>query len=40
VGVPHNAKPLRGDPVFKGAGVLEVTDSYDGDSYRAVYTVR
>jgi phage-related protein len=31
------AKPLRG---FGGAGVLEVTDDYEGDTYRAVYTVR
>jgi phage-related protein len=30
-------KPLRG---FGGAGVLEVVDDYDGDTYRAVYTVR
>lgn len=33
----ENAKPLRG---FKGAGVLEVVEDYDGDTYRAVYTVR
>ena len=32
-----DAKPLKG---FKGAGVLEVVDDYDGDTYRAVYTVR
>lgn len=31
------AKPLRG---FGGTGVLEVVDDYDGDAYRAVYTVR
>jgi phage-related protein len=31
------AKPLRG---FSGAGVLEVVDDYDGDTYRAVYTVQ
>ena len=31
------AKPLRG---FGGAGVLEILDDYDGDTYRAVYTVR
>jgi len=31
------AKPLKG---FKGAGVLEIVDDYDGDTYRAVYTVR
>ncbi|MEX2470915.1 MAG: type II toxin-antitoxin system RelE/ParE family toxin [Gemmatimonadota bacterium] len=32
-----SAKPLKG---FKGAGVLEVVDDHDGDTYRAVYTVR
>ncbi|SRR6266702_478317 len=38
VGGKHpNAKPLKG---FKGAGVLEVVESYDGDAYRAVYTVK
>lgn len=31
------AKPLKG---FGGAGVLEVVDDYDGNAYRAVYTVR
>ncbi len=31
------AKPLKG---FKGAGVLEVVEDFDGDTYRAVYTVR
>ena len=31
------AKPLKG---FGGAGVLEVVDDYDGDTFRAVYTVR
>jgi phage-related protein len=31
------AKPLRG---FGGAGVLEIVDHHDGDTYRAVYTVR
>ncbi len=30
-------KPLRG---FGGASVLEVVDSFDGDTFRAVYTVR
>jgi phage-related protein len=25
---------------FAGAGVLEVVDDFDGDTYRAVYTVR
>ena len=31
------AKPLKG---FGGAGVLEVVDDFDGNTYRAVYTVR
>ena len=31
------AKPLRG---FGGAGVLEVVDDHDGDTYRAVHRVR
>ena len=30
-------KPLKG---FGGAGVLEIVDDFDGDTYRAVYTVR
>jgi Phage derived protein Gp49-like (DUF891) len=29
-----DAKPLKG---FKGSGVLEVVDDFDGDTYRAVY---
>jgi phage-related protein len=38
VGGKHpRAKPLKG---FRGAGVLEVVDDYQGDTYRAVYTVR
>lgn len=32
-----SAKPLRG---FGGAGVLEIVEDDDGDTYRAVYTVR
>lgn len=32
-----DAKPLKG---FIGAGVLEVVEDYDGDTYRAVYTVK
>jgi phage-related protein len=31
------AKPLKG---FGGAGILEIVDDFDGDTYRAVYTVR
>ena len=38
VGEKHqDAKPMKG---FTGSGVLEVVDDYDGDTYRAVYTVR
>ena len=32
---PH-AKPWKGE----GAGVLEVVENFDGDTFRAVYTVR
>ena len=32
-----SAKPLQG---FGGAGVLEIVENHDGDTYRAVYTVR
>lgn len=31
------AKPMRG---FGGAGVLEIVDDFDGDTFRAVYTLR
>jgi len=31
------AKPLKG---FGGRSVLEIVASYDGDTWRAVYTVR
>lgn len=33
----RRAKPLKD---YKGAGVLEIVDDFDGDTYRAVYTVR
>lgn len=36
-GKHSQAKPLKG---FSGAGVLEVVEDYDGDTYRAVYTVK
>ncbi len=36
-GKHESAKPLKG---FRGAGVLEVVEDHDGDTYRAVYTVR
>lgn len=32
-----SAKPLKG---YRGAGVLEIVENYDGDTYRAAYTVR
>jgi phage-related protein len=32
-----SAKPLKG---FQSAGVLEVVEDHDGDTYRAAYTVR
>ncbi len=32
-----DAKPLRG---HRGAAVLEVVEDFDGDTYRAAYTVR
>jgi phage-related protein len=32
-----DAKPLKG---FGGAGVLEVVEDFDGNAFRAVYTVR
>lgn len=38
IGGKHpDAKPLAD---FGGAGVLEVVEDHDGDTYRAVYTVR
>lgn len=36
-GKANNVKPLVG---FKGASVLEIVESFDGNAYRAVYTVR
>jgi phage-related protein len=32
-----DVKPLKG---FGGAGILEIADSFDGNAFRAVYTVR
>lgn len=32
-----SAKPLKG---FGGGGVLEIVEDYDGDTYRAVYTIK
>lgn len=34
---PDDAKPLRG---FGCAGVLEIIEDHDGDTYRCVYTVK
>lgn len=34
---PPNAKPLKG---FGGAGVLELIEDFDTNTYRAIYTVR
>ena len=33
----ESAKPLKG---FGGAGVLEIIERFDGETYRAVYTVK
>jgi phage-related protein len=32
-----SAKPLKG---FGGAGVMEIVESFEGNAYRAVYTVK
>ena len=41
VGEKHpDAKPLKGDKAFHGAGVLEVVERHDREAYRAVYTVK
>lgn len=38
VGKKHlDAKPLKG---FGGAGVLEIVEDFEGNAYRAVYTVK
>ena len=34
---PVHAEPLKG---FKGSGVVELVEDHDGNTYRAVYTVR
>lgn len=34
---PSGAKPLKG---FGGASVIELISDFDGDTYRAVYTVK
>ncbi len=35
-----SAKPLTGEKAFKGASVLEIVEDDEGNTYRAVYTVR
>jgi len=35
--IDPSAKPLRG---FGGAGVLEIVAAHDGNTWRAIYTVR
>jgi phage-related protein len=35
-GKHRKAKPLQG---YRGASVLEIVDDFEGDTYRAVYTV-
>lgn len=37
-GKADSAKPLKG--IVTGTGVLEVVDDFDGNTYRAVYTVK
>ena len=37
-GKADSVKPLKG--IVTGSGVLEVVDNHDGDTYRAVYTVK
>ena len=38
IGKKHpDAKPLKG---FKGAGVLEIVENFDGDTFRTIYTVK
>jgi phage-related protein len=36
-GKHRDAKPLKG---FGGAGMVEIVSDFDGDTFRAVYTVR
>lgn len=36
-GKAADAKPLKG---FGGAGMLEIVTDFDGDAFRAIYTVR
>ena len=37
-GKADSVKPLKG--IVSGSGVLEIVDGFDGDTYRAVYTVK
>jgi phage-related protein len=36
-GKASHTKPLKG---FGGAGIMEIIEDHDGDTYRAVYTLR
>jgi phage-related protein len=36
----QRAKPMTGGQDFKGASLLEIVDDFDGNTYRAVYTIR
>jgi phage-related protein len=41
IGRKHRAaKPLTGHKEFRGASVLEVIENFDGNTYRAAYTVK
>jgi phage-related protein len=41
VGSKHpSAKPLRGDPAFRSATVMEIVEPFDGNAFRAAYTVQ
>jgi phage-related protein len=35
-----DVKPLTGNKVFKATRVVEVVENFDGDTYRAAYTVK
>lgn len=41
IGRKHQrAKPLTGHKEFRGASVLEVVNDHDGNTYRAMYTIK
>ncbi|ACB28315.1 type II toxin-antitoxin system RelE/ParE family toxin [Methylobacterium radiotolerans] len=37
---PLSAKPLTGDPAFKGASTLEIVEDHDTNTYRVIITVK